>query len=140
MKKFIILSILAVSSIMGFAQEKQAPFNGYFWNEEYKVYLKINLHENNVKVPNHDLFGNLPGYLGKQYNSFYWLITDSKISGKHKAEISLINDYGSEDLKATLTLKNDSILELKQGKGSNIKVANNGKWQKLPNDIVFKRR
>lgn len=136
----MISSLLTFMVMTGFAQEKQEPFNGYFWNDEYKVYLKINLHENNIDVPNHELFGKLPGYLGKQYNNFYWLITDGKLTGKHKAEISFINDYGSEDLKATLTIKNDSILELKQGKGSTIKVANKGKWMKLPNEIEFKRK
>ncbi len=140
MRKSIILSLLALAALTGSAQEKQTPFKGYFWNEEFKVYLRINLHDKDVNVPAHELFGPLPGYLGKQYNNFVWLITDGKPTGKHKAEVSLINDYGSEDLKATLTLRGDSVLTLKQGEGSVIKVPNKGKWQKLPKALDFKRR
>ena len=49
----------------------------------------------------------------------------------------LINDPGSDDLTATLTIKNDTTYVLKQGKGSTLKVPNKGKWQKLPSEIVF---
>ena len=54
--------------------------------------------------------------------------------------MNLINDYGSEDLTATLTRKNDSIYILKQEDGSTIKVPRNSKWQKLPKTLEFKRR
>ena len=82
----------------------------------------------------------IPGYLGKRLNSFCWLITGSKVKSKTKATIELINEYGSEDLEATLTLQGDSLLTLKQGEGSNIKVPNKGKWQKLPDTLVFKKK
>jgi hypothetical protein len=52
----------------------------------------------------------------------------------------MVNDYGSEDLEATLTRQNDSIYVLKQGKGSTLKVPNNSKWQKLPPILTFKRQ
>ena len=67
------------------------------------------------------------------------LITSARIEGK-KANLALINDYGSEDLTATLTCKNDSIYILKQEEGSQLKVPKNGKWQKLPKTLEFKRR
>ena len=54
--------------------------------------------------------------------------------------MQLINDYGSEDLKASLTRKNDSIYVLKQLEGNTIKVPNKGKWQKLPKTLEFKRK
>ena len=73
-------------------------------------------------------------------NSFFWLITSKNIKNKKFANIELINDYGSEDLSASLSLKNDSTLVLKQLKGSEIKVPNKGKWQKLPAELVFKRK
>lgn len=139
MRKTIFLFFLSCCCLTGLAQKEQTPFKGYFWNEQYKVYLRINFHDNDIEVPSHELFGKLPGYLGKQYNSFVWVITDAAAKG-HKAEIGLINDYGSEDLKATLSLKGDSILTLKQGSGSVIKVPNNGKWQKLPSTLEFKKR
>jgi hypothetical protein len=81
----------------------------------------------------------LPGYLGKLHNSFCWVITSCDIKSEKRAELQLINDFGSEDLNATLTRENDSIYVLKQGAGSTIKVPNNGKWQKLPKTLEFKR-
>ena len=55
--------------------------------------------------------------------------------------LALINDYGSEDLTATLTRKNDSIYVLKQEDGSSLKVpVKGGKWQKLPKTLEFKRK
>ena len=54
--------------------------------------------------------------------------------------MNLINDYGSEDLTATLTRKNDSIYILKQESGSTLKVPKNSKWQKLPKVLELKLR
>jgi hypothetical protein len=80
----------------------------------------------------------VPGYLGKNRNSFAWPIVSAKIKGK-KAFLKMINDYGSEDLEATLVCQNDSTYLLRQGKGSTIKVPNDGKWQKIPQTIILKR-
>ena len=98
------------------------------------VFLRINFYKQDVNVPGQDLFGQVPGYLGKKNNSFAWLITSAKINGD-KAKLQLINDYGSEDLTATLTRKNDSIYVLKQESGSTLKVPNKGKWLKLPKTL-----
>ncbi len=85
------------------------------------------------------MFGDLPGFLGKKNNSFYWLITSGTVISENKAELNLINDYGSEDLKATLTAVNDSTLTLTQGSGSTLKMPNNRKWQKLPKVIRLRK-
>lgn len=123
------------------AQSNEAtPFKGHLQNDEYGVYMEINLYDNDINVPAHELFGPLPGYLGKRYNSFCWLITDAKRHGKTKATLSLINDYGSEDLKATLTMKNDTTFTLRQDDGSTLKVPNKGKWQKLPKELELKKK
>ena len=122
------------------AQGNGKPFKGRFDNDEYKVYLVINLHDQDVKVPGQDIYGELPGYLGKRNNSFCWLITAAEVKSKTKATVSMINEYGSEDLEATLTLQGDSVLTLKQGEGSDIKVPNNRKWQKLPQTLMFRRK
>ena len=123
-----------------FAQKSDKPFMGRFENEEYKIYLRINLHDNDVQVPGQEIYGDLPGFLGKQMNSFCWLITSAKLKGKNKASLQLINEYGSEDLEASLTLKGDSVLILKQEEGSVIKMPNKGKWQKIPSPLEFRRR
>lgn len=121
------------------AQESKEPFRAYLINKEYSVYLRIDFHDENITIPGQDLYGQLPGYLSKQHNSFCWLITSAEVHGK-TATLQMINDYGSEDLTATLTAKNDSIYVLKQLEGSTLKVPNNGKWQKLPKTLEFKRR
>ena len=139
-KLFSLFCICTLFSLVAKSQENNYMFKGHFFNSEYNVYLKIDLHGDGIIVPDHDLFGPLPGYLGKMNNSFFWLITSKNIKNKKFANIELINDYGSEDLSASLSLKNDSTLVLKQLKGSEIKVPNKGKWQKLPAELVFKRK
>ena len=52
----------------------------------------------------------------------------------------MINDYGSEDLTATLTAENDSVYVLKQIEGSTLKIPNNGKWLKLPKTLELRRQ
>jgi hypothetical protein len=81
----------------------------------------------------------VPGYLSKRFNSFAWIITDAQVKG-HKATLQMINDYGSEDLTATLTVQGDSVFVLKQESGSTLKVPLKGKWQKLPKTMEFKRQ
>ena len=120
------------------AQNNSKIFHTYLYNKEYKVYMRINFHEQDVIIPDQEILGPLPGYLGKEHNSFCWPIVSVEVKGK-KANLQLINDYGSEDLEATLTRENDSIYVLKQGKGSVLKVPNNGKWQKLPTVLPFVR-
>ena len=92
-----------------------------------------------MDIPEHELFGPLPGFLAKQHNGFYWLITEAKVKNS-KATVEFINDYGSEDLTATFHMPNDSTLVLEQKEGSPIKVPKKGKWFKLPSKITFKRK
>lgn len=139
MRKTIIISALFMA-VSSFAQKEDKPFCGNFYNDEYNVYINIDLYEKDIIVPNHEIFGGLPGYLGKLHNSFYWLITSCKVINKNKAELDLINDYGSEDLKAVLSAKNDSVYILEQKDGSSLKVPNKGKWQKMPKELLLKKR
>jgi len=140
MKKSIFIIVMSVAGNMAFAQKDSTSFKGYLYNDEYNVYMNINLYDKNINVPNHELFGEMPGYLGKRMNDFFWLITSGKIKSPVKAELKMINDYGSEDQNATLTKVNDSTYILRQGNGSIIKVANKGKWQKLPKEMKFKKK
>ena len=82
----------------------------------------------------------MPGFLGKKNNSFCWVITSCEVVNDKKATLQLINDFGSEDLTATLTRKNDSIYTLRQNEGNPIKVPFKGKWQKLPKVLNFKKQ
>lgn len=139
MKKLLLLLLLFIPDLTLMAQDESKPFRAYLYNNEYEVYLRIDFYDESITVPGQDLYGKLPGYLGKKNNSFCWVITSAKVKG-HTAELSMINDYGSEDLTATLTVKNDSLYVLKQVEGSTLKVPKNSKWQKLPNKLEFKRR
>lgn len=144
MKKKLIDSILVFTLLFtttaAWSQDKNDAFRAYLYNNEYEVFLRINLYEQNIKVPGQELYGELPGFLGKYRNSFCWVITSCKVKNEYEAELQLINDYGSEDLSATLTRKNDSIYVLRQGAGSTLKVPHDGKWRKLPKTLELKRR
>ena len=140
MKKLILLSLLQMCCTVLFAQKEDKSFHAYLYNNEYSVYLRINLYDQDIEVPGQPLYGKLPGYLGKEHNSFCWVITSCKVKDEEKAEMQLINDFGSEDLTATLTRVNDSLYVLRQESGSTLKVPKNGKWQKLPKRFVLKRR
>ncbi len=137
--KVLLSALLLLLPTLIWAQKQGESFRAYLYNNTYNVYLRINFYDQDVTVPGQELYGRLPGYLGKLHNSFCWVITSCDIKSEKKAELQLINDFGSEDLNATLTRENDSIYVLKQGAGSTIKVPNNGKWQKLPKTLEFKR-
>ena len=139
MKKIITIIILAFLLSPALAQENKEPFRAYLINKEYSVYLRIDFYQESISVPGQDLYGKLPGYLSKQHNSFCWLITSAEVEG-NKATLQMINDYGSEDLTATLTAESDSVYVLKQIEGSTLKIPNNGKWQKLPKTLELRRQ
>ena len=139
MKKTIATILLLLSLLQANAQEKSGPFRAYLFNKEYNVFLKLDFYKQDITVPGQDLYGELPGYLSKRSNTFCWLITSVDVKG-NTATLQMINDYGSEDLTATLTAKSDSIFVLKQIDGGTLKVPNNGKWQKLPKTMELKRQ
>ena len=100
--------------------------------------MDVNLYEANISVPGQDVFGTVPGFFGALRDSRKWLVTDAKIVGKNKAELEIINDYGSEDLTATLTYNpKDNTYVLKQTGGSRLKIVVNRKWLKIPIEIVL---
>jgi hypothetical protein len=139
MKHLLFSALMAFVSSTIHAQENDNAFRAYLYNNDYNVFLNINFYEQNITVPGQELYGQLPGYLGKQNNTFCWVITSAKLKDDNTAEIMLINDYGSEDLTARLTRQNDSIYTFRQLDGSALKVPKNGRWQKLPKTFMLKR-
>lgn len=125
-----------MSYLTSFAQKDSTIFKGYLSNNEYEVYLQINFYQNDIKVPGQEIFGTIAGFLGDRKDSRKWLITNAAIKGK-TAHLSIINDYGSEDLTADLTIESDGTYSLKQITGSNIKIARNRKWVKIPKKLTF---
>ena len=128
-----------MSYLTSFAQKDSTIFKGYLSNNEYEVYLQINFYQNDIKVPGQEIFGTIAGFLGDRKDSRKWLITNAAIEGK-TAHLSIINDYGSEDLIADLTLESDGTYCLKQITGSNIKIARNRKWVKIPKKLTFMKK
>ncbi len=118
------------------------PFRGEIYNKEYEVSIRFDFYKNNILVPGQDVFGELSGYIKSRRDSRVWLVTSAEIDKKQNTvTMEIINDYGSEDLVATLTYdKETKTFTLRQKQGSTIKFAKNGKWQKLPSTLVFSRR
>lgn len=145
MKKAIILTFALLVAICAAAQsvrtEKDSTtFKGYLYNEKYNVYIVLDFYHNNVEVPNQEIYGPMSGYFGDRQDGRKWLFTSAKILSKDKAEIQIINDYGSEDLTATLTAIDAKNYKLRQESGSTLKIARNRKWQKMPKELDFVKR
>ena len=139
MKHIALTAAMALLSLGAWSQTDSTLFRGYFENREYDVYLRLDLYAQDIVVPGQDYYGALPGYLGKVNNPFCWLFVSARLKGEREALLSVVNDYGSEDLEATLTAPDDSTLLLRQNEGSTIKVPRDRKWQKLPKTIAFRR-
>ena len=140
MKRTVILTLTAIWALSAFAQKDDRAFKAYLYNDEYEVFLRINFYDKDIKIAGQELYGELPGYLGRKQHSFFWVMVDAEIENERKATMTRVNDFGSEDLTASLTRKNDSIYIFRQEKGSTVKIPKNGKWQKLPKSLEFKRK
>ena len=125
MKQLFITTLMTLFALVGYGQEKKS-FKGHLYNSEYNVYMRINFHDKNIVAR------------GSMFDSRLWLITDVKINKDKEAKLSIINDYGSEDLEAKLEKENDSTYTLKQLEGSPIKIVVDRKWVKLPKVMRFK--
>lgn len=136
MKRTILASFLCLLYTTGWAQTDTTLFKGKIANKELEVYMNIDFYHKNLKVPGQELFGEMPGYFGDKKDSRKWLITDAEIEG-NTAHLSIINDYGSEDLTADLIVHKDGTYELVQKDGSNLKIARNRKWVKIPKKTKF---
>lgn len=116
--------------------DKSQPFRARIYNKEYKVFMILNAYEQNIEVPGQEIFGEMAGYLRSDDDSRCWLITSCEISEDGKSiALSITNDYGSEDLEATLSVNGDGVYTLKQLSGSQIKIARNKKWVKIPKQL-----
>lgn len=114
-------------------------FCGRFANADFDIYLCLDAYRNSVVVPGQEIYGSLPGYLGDNKDGRKWLFTSSTLTAPDKLRLEIINDYGSEDLTATLQQTDDSTFVLRQVSGSTIKVVRDYKWVKLPGKLVFRK-
>ncbi len=143
MKKHFLKHIIGLATILAFcctstqAQNSKNNFNGYLYNSEYQVFFKINFNDNDIIVEGQEIFGPLPGYMGAIRDSRKWLITDVKKKGQNMYILGITNDYGSEDLSATLQYNGDGTYTLRQISGSRIKIVVDRKWVKIPTELIF---
>ncbi len=118
------------------AQNNDSIFKAHLVNDEFQVWMDIDFYHNNIIVPRQEIFGEVPGYFGAVRDTRKWIISDAVIKGK-KAILTIINDYGSEDLKAELKRNSDGTYTLTRLEGSTMKIVVNNKWVKIPKDITF---
>lgn len=140
MKKTVFTFLFVFMALTIGAQEDTITFKGYLYNSEYDVYLDINFYQNNILVPHQEIFGEIPGYFGDNRDSRKWLFTSAKITNHTTAQLAITNDYGSEDLTATLRKNPDGTYTLIQEEGSTLKIARNRKWVKMPKELIFVRK
>ena len=133
MKKTIVTVLMTCMSLFVSAQS----MNGYYYNDEYQVYLRINAESQDVTVPGQEIYGELTGYFGSKRDGRLWLITDAKKTEKNKLLITVINDYGSEDFEALLQEDNEGRITMKHKSGSTFKIVVDRKYVKIPKEIVL---
>ena len=135
----ILLAIIATTARSN-AQSDSTVFHAYLENKEFEVYMRLNFYQQDIVIPGQEYYGPLPGYLGKENNPFCWVVIEAKLKDDRHAQLTMVNDYGSEDLTAMLSQENDSVYVLRQLSGSPIKIPRDRKWFKLPKTIELKRR
>lgn len=133
MKKLLIILITTFVPLLMQAQS----FKGYYYNDEYQLYLIINADSCNIEVPDQEIYGQLAGYFGSKRDSRLWLITECKRINEKKVEITVINDYGSEDFTAILTEEKEGNIRFKHKEGSTFKIVVNSKYVKIPKELVL---
>ena len=139
MKRTFFIALAWLFALSVFAQDSTA-FKGKIVNDEYQIWIEMDFDAQAVIVPEQEIFGEVAGYLGAKRDPRKWIVTGVEMKNKTTARLEIVNDYGSEDLTATLTLNSDGTFTLKQLNGSTIKIAVNKKWVKLPKTLVFKRQ
>ena len=120
-------------------QNNDSIFKAHLVNDEFQVWIDLDLYHNNILVPRQEIFGEVSGYFGAVRDTRKWIISNAKIKGK-KAILTIINDYGSEDLKAELKHNSNGTYTLSRIDGSTMKIVVNNKWVNIPKDITFYKK
>lgn len=136
MKHLLFTILCLISSVDIYAQ---GPFKGKFVDESHEIFIVINLYDKDVVIPDQEIYGEMDGFVGSRRNTLVWMITDSKIISDKKAEIEIVNDYGSEDADAELIFEDANTLVYNKKHGSNLRFSKNGKWIRMPSKLTFIR-
>ena len=137
MRRLLLATTLLLGGLCAMAQQTDGQaFRGYLVNHEFNVYMRINFYEKDVVITWQDVFGQLPGFMARYGDARCWIVAEATMDG-NKAELEMINDYGVDDLTATLTQVNDTTYTFQHRSGSPMKYRENGKWRKLPSTMTF---
>ncbi len=126
-----------VSCCLGALAQSDNAFVGTVYNKEYSIYMVLNAKDKNVVIPGQELFGEMVGYIGDQKQSYKWFVLDCEPKSKTAVTLQVSNEEGSEDFEALFTCENDTLYKFRQVDGKTLKIARNGKWQKLPQTLTF---
>lgn len=139
MRSVALLVMICLFSGTVAAQTEGDAFKGCVRNEEYNIYITMNFSDKDVLVPGQEVLGEVCGYIGSGKCKHVWFITSAEVTDGKTARIEVINNYGSEDFTAKLSLNRDGTYTLKHTGGSTLKFPVDGKWQKIPGSVVFAR-
>lgn len=135
MKRNLLFLLFALTAMMATAQDS-LTFKGKIVNKEYQVWIEMDFYSKTVVCHGQEIFGENPGYLGAKRDTRKWIVLDADIEG-NVASLTIVNDYGSDDLSATLTQRPDGTYLLEQQEGSPLRIVVNNKWVKLPKRLTF---
>ena len=140
MKKIYLLLFAFMLGIGSKAQNASKPFHASIYDEENGVHMEINFYDKDIVVPDQEVFGEIAGYIASKKDFRKWLIVDVELVNNTTANLTVINDYGSEDFTAILTERPDGSYLFKHLSGSPLKFVVNKKWQKMPSNLHLKRQ
>ena len=119
------------------AQTENQPFKGYFFNENEKVALYLDLYEASLTVPGMSFLGKVNGYMnGNIYG--VWMLTKFKVNSKN-ATLRFSNDQGADAQTIKLQMVNDSLFRYQAVDGNHIKRVHKRRLIKIPEELYFVR-
>ena len=60
MKKLFLISEACLFALLSASAQKTAkPFRAYLYNNEYEVFMRLDLYDESITVPGQDLYGEL---------------------------------------------------------------------------------
>ena len=72
MNKLIAIALLGLSSLALRAQTNCDDFRANLYNSDYQLLLHIDFCDESITIPGQDLYGQVPGYVGKKNNDGTW--------------------------------------------------------------------
>ena len=97
----VFILLFPASVFLSSVQAQTQPvFSGHIENKEYGVYIYMDFYHSAVTVPGQELFGEVAGYLGQTTDSRKWIVLEAEVTTPVTAQLTIVNDYGSEDLTA----------------------------------------